>query len=281
MNKKIIAIAIATVMAAPVAMADVKVSGQMFGDYTDVDDGNSFNMGDTKTSARLIFDGTSGDAFARISYKEGFNKNLGDTKRQKYAGYKFNGYNIRGGAVNSATYALEGDKLKGTFVQMSTGFVADNAGVEEGIIQYNGKVAGMAVKVDYNPNQNDAVQDYMAASVKGKMGSVGVFASYSSGATTSMKVGASMKFGATNVTAAYMTEDDTDTSGVTLMADMGLGNGQTILVGYAQVDSDNTQARVAYVKELSKGVKVIAGYNSAEAAGVTSTTTGLAYMVNF
>ena len=111
MNKKIIAIAIAAAMTAPVAMADVKVSGVMAGNMTatDVTGDKKFDMGDAGL-ARIIFDGSAGNAFARFSYKEGLAGYIGKTDtttsvRQKYAGYKIAAVkgDVRFGLVNSAS----------------------------------------------------------------------------------------------------------------------------------------------------------------------------------
>ena len=55
MNKKIIAIAIAAAMTAPVAMADIKVSGRMAGEFVNSDAGaGSTVMKDTGMASTTV-----------------------------------------------------------------------------------------------------------------------------------------------------------------------------------------------------------------------------------
>ena len=80
MNKKIIAIAIAAAMTAPVAMADIMVSGRMAGELVSSEsDGTNPTPTVMKDSgmARIYFDATMGNAFAQMGYKSGFAGDLG------------------------------------------------------------------------------------------------------------------------------------------------------------------------------------------------------------
>ena len=297
MNKKLIAIAIASAMAAPAAMADLKISGKMAGEFTNGGSNDEMAMSDAG-QARLIFDGTAGNAFARISYKEGLAGAIGTSTRQKYLGYKFGNSNVRLGIVNAAMYAIEGDKWKGTYAQMKgAGMVAGNSGTEVGIIQFQTKVAGGTLKLDYNPNNEiDAdgsgnpgtlgASGYLGVSIKGKMGKIGYFAGYGNGAgsvatssESSMKLGASMKFGAVNTTLMYNSSDTVaggETSGIVLMADMGLGNGLAVNFGYnMNMDTDATQMRLVASKSLNKGTTVYGAFNNTDdGAGTTGSVIG-------
>jgi hypothetical protein len=296
MNKKLIAIAIASVMAAPVAMADVTIDGRMAGEFTNATN-DEMTMSDAG-QARIGINGTAGNAFARISYKEGLIANIGTTARQKLLGYKFGDSDVRFGIVNSANYALEGDKWKGFFVQMNgKSIVGLNNGAEGGIVQYNGKVAGGKLKVDYNPNGKITANatgslgasGYFAASFKGKMGNVGYFAGYSNGdgsitsGQSSMKLGASMKFGEVLATAMYSSSDNATTkdTGMMVMADMGLGNGMAVNFGFGTNKANDTQMRLVVSKDLDKGVVAFAGVTSDKTTAATTTVSGAGIMMKF
>ena len=299
MNKKIIAIAIASAMAAPAAMADLKISGKMAGEFTNGGSNDEMAMSDAG-QARLVFDGTAGNAFARISYKEGLAGNIGTDVRQKYLGYKFGNSNVRFGIANSALYVLEGDKWKGTYAQMkNAGMVAGNSGAERGIVQLQTKMGGATVKFDYNPNNEiDANggalgnSGYLGVSDKGKMGNIGYFAGYGNGAgsiatssESNMKVGASMKFGAVNTTLMYNSSDTVaggEVSGIVLMADMGLGNGLAVNFGYSMhMDNDDTQMRLVASKSLNKGTKVYGAFSNKDLAGTATSVIGGGMIVAF
>jgi hypothetical protein len=320
MNKKIIAIAIASAMAAPVAMADIKVSGRMAGELvsTDSTTPSSTTMQDTGM-ARIYFDATMGNAFAQMGYKSGFAGDLGAPAdlREQYLGYKFDGFDIRAGRVQGVMYTLEGDKYKGTFLQMTGkgGRASFNDGFVNQYVQLQTKVGGGLLKVNYNPtsdvptydhDDNDATPNIvghggnMGVSWKGKIGGVGVFAGYNNGeasevaggpSQSSMKIGASMKFGAVTGTVMLSNKDTgnstTEADGILLMADMGLGNGLSVNVGYGTTEAgpsagDTTQTRIAIAKQISKGVKVFGGMTSTDTEGGTDkSSTGVAMEVRF
>ena len=306
MNKKIIAIAIAAAMAAPVAMADIKVSGRMAGELVDSDAGTgSMTMQDTGM-ARIYFDATMGKAFAQMGYKSGFAGDLGAPAdlREQYLGYNFDGFNLRAGRVQGVMYTLEGDKYKGTFLQMTAagGRASYNDGFINASVQLQTKVGGGNLKANFNPTDKTGANTggNMGVSWKGKVGGVGVFAGYNNGvdnesagaaSQSSMKLGASMKFGAVTGTVMLSNKDTgasaTDEDGILLMADMGLGNGLSINVGYGTTEAgpsagDTTQMRFAIAKQVSKGVKIFGGMTSTDTEGGTDVTnTGVAMEVRF
>ena len=92
MNKKLIAIAIATAMAAPVAMADVKLSGRVSYQYTNVDTDTAAedvrSLNDDNGHGRIQFDATSGNVFGRVARNTSA---LGFSAREQYIGYKLDG----------------------------------------------------------------------------------------------------------------------------------------------------------------------------------------------
>ena len=298
MNKKIIAIAIATAMAAPVAMADVTISGRFGGEFISGD--NTRYMSD-KGQSRINLDAKVGDAFAHMAWKAGLaTGNLATpfVNRDLYAGYNIsNTVNVRFGKVNSMAYAIEGDRWKGTFIQMSgTSIVGLNNAEELEIVQLQAKAGGALIKVDYDPTDKTLAssnEGYWGVSVKGKMGKVGYFAALSNGdgaeATpnkeTSTKVGASMKFGPTTVTAMLTNEknaDGTKDSATYLTADTGLGKGLNVDFGFGTNKANDKQIRLAVSKNLNKGTKVYVGYtNEDKKTGTDTTNVGLGMIVKF
>lgn len=319
MNKKIIAIAIATAMAAPVAMADIKVSGQVGAALTFSDsdsnkgtdtDASSREMGDNGLS-KIVFDGTSGNAFARVGIDTRQIMGGGSTEiggRAFYLGYKLSGMSISAGRMGAALAGLEGDKYNATFLELRktaaeacTGATTCNSFTASPVLQIAGKAGALAYKVQLDVTDNTSSsngQGHIAASIKGKAGSVAYFAGYNNGTgeenaataasaganadgtykgtaavagdednkDSNMKLGASMKFGKVKATLMYMATDadGVDTTSTTVFADMGMGNGLSAGIAYGMKSSDaatdgDTFTRVAFTKSLNKGAKLFGG----------------------
>ena len=247
MNKKIIAIAIATAMAAPVAMADVKVSGQIGAALVQASKGftvpTSSGLGasatDTTKSYRAMqdsglskvnFSGKDGDVSFMIgldvrSVMGGSSASIAG--RDFWIGHKLGAGTFSFGRMGSALAGIEGDKYNATFLEMRrTAAVASPENTNSDsftkgpVLQYAMKAGGAAIKVQYDANDNTAAstsEGYYAVSVKGQAGNVGYFAGVNNGAGTegtpankesTTKIGASMKFGAAKVTAMMMASDD-------------------------------------------------------------------------
>ena len=176
MNKKIIAIAIATAMAAPVAMADIKVSGQMGGALVDTETKVSDASGSISLNYRPIqeagysklqFDMTSGGTgYARggLSLKKGFQGGE-PTLREAYFGVKGGWGSFQLGRMASALKNLEKDPYISTFLQMrgSAAVPGDateqGSGFVNGLIQYSGKVGAVDLTVQMNPMENVQAPD--------------------------------------------------------------------------------------------------------------------------
>ena len=319
MNKKLIAIAVASVMAAPAAMAEITVSGRMGGELVSSE---SSGLTPTPTQmqdagmARFYIDGKMGNAFAQMGYKSGFAGDLGAPAdlREQYLGYDFGNFTLKAGRVQGVMYTLEGDVYKGTFLQVTSagGRASYNDGFVNQYVQFETKVGGDKLRVNYNPTSDqqfdsdgDGTPDTrfenggaVGVSWKGKIGGVGVFAGYNNGdapeaagvSRSSMKIGASMKFGAAKITAMFSNKDTgvstTDTDGLLLMADMGLGNGLSVNVGYGMTETgpsgETTQTRLAITKQISKGVKVFGGTISTDTEGGTDVIdTGVGMEIRF
>ena len=284
MNKKIIAIAIAAAMTAPVAMADVKVSGRFGGELVDNNTTESRDFQDSGIG-RLYFDADIGKAFVKVGYKMGFAGTLGTSLREQILGYKFDGVTVQGGRLNGAMYTLEGDKYKGTFLQMTEGRSGYQDSQISKFIGVVAKVGGGKLVANFNPTDQDGSNQGGAFGIswKGKVGPVGVFAGYNNGDTpeadgdkkAATKLGASMKFGMATITAMLAKKDTgvsaTEEDGTYLTADFNLGNGLNAGIGYGMTDDggadDDTQMRLAVSKSVSKGLKIYGGTSSVETNG--------------
>ena len=218
MNKKIIAIAIATAMAAPVAMADMKISGRVNQQFvqTDTDNPgtdasadstvlNNFDSG----QARLQFDATSGDAYGRLALDERFGRDNGGAsgsdgrvKRDQYVGYKFGASSLQYGRMGGAAKNIEKDPLIGTFLETRSNGVAsaeaasayDSSSFVNEVLQFATKVNGVSIKAQIGMSDGDATastqtttrtgdtnQGYVAIGVSGKAGPVRWFVSHNNG----------------------------------------------------------------------------------------------------
>ena len=266
MNKKIIAIAIASAMAAPAAMADVTVSGAFYGEILSLNaeaangSYNEANGQSTMTFAdggknTLAFTATSGNVYGKMGLNVGPGSAApsGDfqpTYRDFFIGYKLGGdASIQFGTMNGAVKNLEKDAYIATFLQ-SRGTYADavtagkygSSSYVSNVIQYKGKVGNGTLIAQYNPNSDvaDAFNNdegHMGISYAAKAGGVSYYVGYNNGAggdatttdDTNMKIGASMKFGSIKAGLDYSTADTgtADETAIAVNATMDLGNGMS------------------------------------------------------
>jgi len=310
MNKKLIAIAIATAMTAPVAMADVKISGRVAGHLTifthDVATNDSTGFGDAGQS-RLQFDGTSGDAYARVAYdtRNGFG-GAASAGRDIFVGYNLGGgTSIQFGRMGTAGKNLEKDQYIATFLQTRNGVAEAVTSKEFGsssfvghLIQAKMKAGAATITVQYDvADQAGAAsghEGHTAVSVAGKGGPVRYWASYNNGAangtdgaaTTSpsnIKVGAEMAFGKAKVALNYTSADnDTGAAGesnsIAVTGEIGMGNGLSMNAGFATKDNggvDETWMRIAVAKKLNAGTMAYAGYTATTSDTPSSDTSTL------
>ena len=305
MNKKIIAIAVASVMAAPVAMADLKISGRVAQDFTIIDEDTVANdkrgLSDSGHT-RLQFDGTAGNAYARIALDErlgrdGAGNSDDKTKRDSYVGYKFGGgTSAQVGRMAGVAKNLEKDPYIGTFLEtrstIANSYTHSRFGSSsfvDGVAQLAMKAGNAKIKVQFGPaeykNDNNG---HIGVSVAGKGGAVTYWASYNNGSAdgdstappyasqSNIKVGASMKFGKAKVTLNYTTMDKDDgsvtgeaTDSIFVDVNFGLGNGLSANAGLAvrsgDVAADDAEfIRLAVTKKLNKSAKVYAGYTTTD-----------------
>ena len=221
MNKKIIAIAIAAAMAAPVAMADVKVSGQIGGALATIKTEKNTTFSDTTRTvdeagySKLQFDATAGMGFARyaVSLGGGLQTSAAPTSRDVYFGVKGGWGALQVGRMNGALKNTEKDPYISTGLQLRKtnaigGDGAETSGFVNGLVQYSNKFDAVKVVFQFNPvskgdttNLTDSGTSYSktshegmtALNVSGKFGPVNAYAAtqsynnWSTNATTQVK----------------------------------------------------------------------------------------------
>lgn len=267
MNKKLIAIAVASVMATPVMAADLKISGRVNQQFISTDtDGGASTLNNTDNGhQRLQFDVKEGDAFGRIAYDARQGKGASD--RDSYVGYKFGGVAVQYGRMANAAKNIEKDPLIATFLETrasaanavgsnkfaktysSNGFISE-------IVEVKFKAGGATIKVQAGLSDNDvadaatkgdANQGHVGISVTGKAGGVRWWVANNNGQAdgadatigttvgtasdqSSTKIGASMKFGKVAATLDYQTAelDNFESTTTTIRANMGLGGGAKV-----------------------------------------------------
>ena len=302
MNKKLIAIAVASVMAAPVAMADIKISGRIAQDFTvQSEDGVDPDVTGWSDSGhgRIQFDGTAGNAYARYALDT---RGTGGTHstRQNYIGYKFGGGTaLQAGRMETAGKNLEKDPYIATFLEtratvahVNTANNYGSNGFVNNLLELKMKAGNAKIKLQYDASENGANSSndgHIGLSVAGKAGSVNYWASYNTGSAdgisdplvnyasqSNIKVGGAMKFGKVKVTLNYTamdkdiaTAEDSATDSIALGANMSFGNGLSGDVTYAvrggDVTADDAEfLRVAVMKKLGKKVAIYGGYTSTD-----------------
>lgn len=343
MNKKLIAIAIATALTAPAAMADIKISGIVGGHFTLSDkNANLKTTADqTKSSrefadagfTRLVFDGTSGNSYARIALDKRLGRDVhthtadvnivavpftgtvtsdptsayASINRDQYIGHKFGKSSFQFGRMAGAAKNLEKDPLIATFLQ-SRGTAAEalagggkfgSSSFIDSLIQYKTKAGGMTIIAQYDPTDNTSTTNsgHIGVSAKGKAGAVTYWVSYNNGAANvtggassnqvNAKIGASMKLGSVKLTVNMADSQNgsggNKTTGTMVLANMGLGNGLSVDVGYAGNGDRGTWLRAGVIKKLSAGANAYAGLVSTTppGGGTGVTTMGAGMTVKF
>ena len=221
MNKKIIAIAIAAAMSAPV-MADVKVSGALGGDLTsnnaayanntkttDRNDESSITFNDNGMS-QVNFIVTEGNSYGKVGFNVGGNANQKSSTdnatananlstdrgspvaRDFFIGHKLGGgMKFQFGTMSGALKNMEKDPYIATFLQLrgSNGITQTNkefgsASFVKDLLQLTMKAGSANVKIQYDATDNDIgshSQGHTAVGVNGKAGPVAYFVGYTNG----------------------------------------------------------------------------------------------------
>ena len=219
MNKKIIAIAIASALTAPVAMADVTVSGRFAGELINNNDAAAKYpevAGDATTNFQdggantLAFTASSGNVYGKMGLNVGpeagaATAEFAPTYRDFYIGYKFGAASLQFGTMNGAIKNLEKDmfiatflQTRGTFAEAATGVIVagpggatkkytyGSSGYVSNIIQYKGKVGGGTLIAQYNPTSDmndyfDPDEGHMGVSYAGKASGINYYVGYNNG----------------------------------------------------------------------------------------------------
>lgn len=198
MNKKLIAIAVASVMATPVMAADLKISGRLNQQFTSLstDAATDTDVLDYSDNGhqRLQFDVKAGNAYGRMAYDARESKNLAN--RDMYVGYKFGAASIQFGRMGNAGKNIEKDPLIATFLEVRTsaasatgaGSAYDSNGFVSDIAQFATKAGGVDIKVQLGLSDNDATagpgatnQGHVGVALSGKAGGVRWFVSNNNG----------------------------------------------------------------------------------------------------
>jgi len=306
MNKKIIAIAIAAAMAAPVAMADVKMSGRVNAQYgiVSVDGAVDDPMGrlDDSGMGRFQIDAKSGNAYARwaIDTRYGRDRNTTSldtdqrTNRDSYVGYKFGGVKIQYGRMGNAAKNIEKDPYIATFLQIRgnseavTGGKFGSSSFVDDVFQLATKVGGAKLKIqanfdDTSGSTSSTNEGHIGVSIAGKAGPVRYWAGYNTGSAdgaggatpanddSNIKVGGEMKFGSVKVALNYTVADNNGVGNdnILLMAGFGLGKGMSVDAGYGMASADGGSAGDTVWMRLALNKKLDKGVNVY--AGYTAT----------
>lgn len=273
MNKKIIAIAIASALTAPAAMADLTISGAFVGEMVSRDS-DAATTAETAGQSTLTFDdggkntiafsATSGDVYGKLGLDvgPGAGQTLGGTATLKYRdwyiGHKFGNMSLQFGTMNGAVKNLEKDAYIATFLQTRNTYAEAATATKYGsssyisnLLQYKGKVGPGTLIVQYNPTSDTttaADEGHTGVSYAAKSGGVSWYVGYNTGEgsdvdsndDTNMKLGASMKFGAAKVGLNYTTADDngTEWDAIAIDATMDMGNGLSINANYGSTSAN-------------------------------------------
>jgi hypothetical protein len=274
MNKKILSLAIAAAVAAPMAaQADVKISGSVARDLYQQTTVNLVG-GDSGTS-KLNIDASEGDAFLRMAWDirsaayalgTAAGQGLGEmTAREQYAGIKLGGGKLMVGrqANLSSTVIYGADTLNATFLEArgKAGGTNKVASFDSGLLGYSMKAGDVDFALAYGPADKDmgANNNRVQAKVGFKAGPVDLAIGYdkdNAGSVDTTAVSGKMKFG--EVKLNVLLEQDSSQSIVFADATMPLGGMDVNLGLGSNTTNSSTWTRVAVVKQMGKA-RVYAG----------------------
>ena len=284
MNKKLLAMAVAGVMAAPMAaQADVNVYGKFKMGLSSVNDGTNSGLAVTTDASRLGVKGSEdlGNGMEAIYQLEtevkpdaSANANFG---RNTFVGFKAGWGTVRLGKFDTAYKTTTGkmDPFGDTAGDMTgSGFLADYDKREDNMVSYTNKFGALKLGVDLF--QTDAVAGESMGNAIGLQYNMGNFDIIAANTTrnngdAATKIGLGMKFGGTKVNLINESQSDADNANVmALNADIKLGGSSSVALGYyTNSVSSDTQMALGYFNKLAKSTKVGLIYSS-----VTGTSTG-------
>lgn len=331
MKKKLIAVAVAAGMATPmVASADLTISGRVSQDLVfSTHDEDTRSLADWG-QARLQFDFTQDagpvTAYGRAavdhrrsresgsdaaSAPTGTNRAGGPTYREVYAGIRGDFGAIQAGRMAGALKNLEKDPYIATFLEARNtsgvgGGAYGSSSFVDDLLQYSKSFGNVNLVLQYNPTTDATGREVKdrAAVLSGSFGAVRAWVGWNNGGNAAartndndadvVKVGASMAFGALDITAQYETrDDDADQNGdrIFLMANMDFGGGLSGNFAFGMLDEDDASLvddetnwyRLAVNKTLTKGADVYAGVTHQESSTAADDVTnfGVGVTVKF
>lgn len=295
MNKKIIAIAIASALTAPAAMADIKISGSFYGEVVNrSDDANVANTnseafsdgtvtpaapGEATTAFEdggknaLNFTATSGNVYGKMGLDvgPGAGQTAGGAGTLKYRdffiGYKFGDASVQFGTMSGAVKNLEKDpyiatflQSRGTYAEARTSGAYGSSSYISNVVQYKGKVGAGTLIAQYDPTadvNSSTNEGHMGVSYAAKAGGVGYFVGYNNG------TGADV--------------DGVDQTNMKLGASMKFG---TIKAGltYTAADNDGTKwSSIALTADMALGNGLSANVGYGQSTG--DANEGVSYRV--
>ena len=313
MNKKIIAIAIAAAMTAPVvAMADVKISGKgVFSlSKTNFDGATATqkSLQTNDTGSKIAIRGTAGDAYVHlenhlsIADKSDANTEQGflGTMRFAWVGYKAGFGEVVMGSFKSPMKGATGSHdlfadSSGDHNSNKGDRIIEEAGYNQGdSIGLNMKAGGFKIDVAHNLASEGENTADTQISVSGKAGPVGVTAAIMSGGTSAAAtyksmtyLGGKMKFGKIGVNAQYQTYKDTadvktTVSGLGVAMKAGNGKAKAQYMSRKEDSNNKTITSVGYDMGLGKGVGLGLSYSIiADNAKAKTTVLGVGLGVSF
>lgn len=288
MNKKILSLAVAAVVAAPMAaQADVSVNGavsrDMYNDSTAAA-GSGGLVGSDSGSSKLEINVKSGDAFAKAAFDIRPAATKASTTpampaREQYAGVKVGGVSISVGRLaNAYNGGAKIDTMTANFLEARNraGGVAKVPSFVSGLLGVSGSAGDVSYAVQYGPTYETGttLTNPIAANVKFKAGpatlGVGYWADTAGNATTG--ISGKMKFGDIAVALVYENADGAYIQGTTagntnneIFADvsMPMGSGTIGLGLGSNTDASTTFSRVSYQMKMGDA-KVTVGGSSAD-----------------
>jgi len=228
MNKKILSLAVAAAVAAPMAaQADVSVNGAVSRDMYSDSTKTGLVGGDSGTS-KLDINVKSGDAFAKVAFDirtaampstvtytptstatSASFANYAMPAREQYAGVKVGGVNVSiGRMANAYNGGVKVDTMTANFLEARAmaGGVAKVPSFVSGLLGFSGKAGDISYAIQYGPAYHDmsldagattAATNPLAANVVFKAGPATVGVGYwgDTGGDSTVGVSAKMKFG--------------------------------------------------------------------------------------
>lgn len=295
MNKKVIAMAVAAALAAPLAAqaSDLKISGRVAADLINTSAGTAFN---DFGQGRLQFDASDESGwYARYGQdiRLGRNPVTLAEDREQMVGVKVGGGSLAFGRMGGVVKNIEKDAFIATFLELRNAAVAGgqygSASFENNLIQYKMKAGAMNVGLEYILPDAATDQGHYGLALTGKAGSMSYYLGMNNGnaaaATTGgvTKAGVKLPLGGMNLAVGYDAVDDAaSTSKIHLGVDMKMGGG-LLDVTFADKGADGTNSfyRVAYMSKVSDSVSWHAGLTQNGSGAANDQTVGAGVIVKF